>query len=72
MTRIYNTILTRDDAHSPWGVHNGFWDKIDVVEEIDDLIESCGYKRSQIKVIFTDGSQAQIDELVAHQNGEQS
>jgi len=69
MSRIYDTILTRDDAHSPWGVHAGFWaeDRDDMIEEINDLLDS-GYRRSQIKVIYTDGSQAQIDKLVAELN----
>ena len=67
---FYDTILTRDDAHSPWGVHMGFWadDRDALLEEIQDLRDS-GYKRSQIKEVVTDGSQAQIDTIVAHVNG---
>lgn len=67
-TKIYHTILTREDGHSPWEIHNGFWDRDDALGEAVCARE-MGYRKSDVKIIQTDGRQSQIDEVVAHLNG---
>mgnify|MGYP007047686121 CR=1 FL=1 len=63
----YYVLLIRDDMHSPWGVHFGCFHKETVTDERDDLKDG-GMRASQIKIIQSTGTQADIDEMVKHLN----
>ena len=63
MTRIYYTVVVRDDNNSPWGVHYGSYDYGEATEEAFEATQ-CGYKNTDVKVITTGEDQAEIDKAV--------
>jgi hypothetical protein len=67
MTKTYFSLITRDDATSPWGVAFGDWDRDNVLSEQGYYFES-GVKKSNLKIIQTNGRQASIDARIADLN----
>jgi hypothetical protein len=67
MTKTYFSLITRDDATSPWGVAFGDWDRDNVLSEQGYYFES-GVKKSNLKIVQSNGTQAAIDARVAALN----
>lgn len=68
MAKRYHSLLVRDNAASPWGIHFGDYDREVVDAERDDITDG-DYRRSNTKIITTDDAQAAIDAAVSALNG---
>jgi len=67
MSKVYFTLVTRDDAASPWYIEFGAYDREDVDFERESYRDK-GVKASNLKVIKSDGRQASIDAIVKTMN----
>lgn len=63
----YYTLLLKDDAHSPWGIAFGDYDRDVVVDEYED----CYTAYYAYKIIRTDEDQAAIEDCVSRLNDEE-
>ena len=59
----YYTLLVRDNAKSPWGVHFGDFSRALVDAERRDVCE-YEYHRTNTQIITTDETQAAIDAAI--------
>jgi hypothetical protein len=67
MSKVYYTLVTRDDAASPWYIEFGAYEREDVDFERESYRDK-GAKASNLKIIRSDGRQASIDAIVAKLN----
>lgn len=70
MARKYHTLLSRDNADSPWRIEFGDFDRETVEQERAEYRDN-GAKASTLKIITTGAAQKDIESVVATLNAKQ-
>ncbi len=69
MATKYYTLTVRDAKGQPFGIHFGSYDKAEVRQEREDMIDS-GYEAGNLMIVTSADSQTAIDVAVCFLNAE--